>query len=151
MGDTITYRTVSGAEEARVRLWLLEYDDEMGLHSQLKNYFLSGSPTAGIAVGIGIDGSYKCMCLYSCYENSLHVHTWLGEDVSHLDKLIQQVGAFSGVVTVTAFLKLGVIPDSRWVKQFDVTPGFVIDHRAYSGVFSRSAPRFNGAVYEKHL
>jgi hypothetical protein len=30
----------------------------------------------------------------------------------------------------------------------NVTPGYVVDHPAYNGVFSRVAPRFNGAVYE---
>lgn len=143
-----TYRPIEQQEETRVRRWLLEYDDELALHSQLKNYFLSGSPTAGIAVIESACG-YEALCFYSCYDNVLHIHNWFNGNNEQLNALVKNVAEFKNVVAVNAFFRQGYQADSSWVKQFEVKPGFVIDHSAYSGVFSRSAPRAAGAVYEK--
>jgi hypothetical protein len=146
----INYRLIEQREETKVRRWLLEYDDELALHSQLKNYFLSGSPTAGIAV-VEKDGEYDALCFFSCYDQALHIHNWFNGNSTQLDSLIDKVPEFSTVVTVNAFFIKQYVPGENWTKQFDVTPGFVVDHSAYSGVFSRSAPRALGGVYEKQL
>jgi hypothetical protein len=41
-----------------------------------------------------------------------------------------------------------IAADPRWQLALVVTPGYVVDHPAYDGVFSRVAPRFAGHVYE---
>ena len=145
----ITYRVVSPLEEALVRTALMKYDEEFALHSQIRNYFLSGSSTAGLAVAAPVENPFKylCLCPYSLYDATLFIHQWFGQ-TSYIDSLVDKVTEFKSIVKCSAFFTSDAEASARWVKMFDVTPGFVISHTAYDGVFSRTAPRFSGAVYE---
>lgn len=71
------------------------------------------------------------------------IHYWMG-DITYLDEVKAAISEYP----CQLFLKEGVTPPEGWRPELKVTPGFVIDHPAYSLVFTRLAPRFVGTVYE---
>lgn len=135
---------LSAANERALRRFAVQYDPDFAFHPQLKNYFLTDSDSFGTFAKMA-DGKLLTVIFYSRYNDKTYIHRIMG-DINDLDELVDAVGW-----PAQAFIKAEDEPqlNTKWIKEFSVTPGYVIDHSAYNGVFSRVAPRFNGGVYER--
>lgn len=129
--------------ERELRRWLMNRDTSFAMHRGLRDYFLAPTPNFGTLAVRDDRGALRSLCFFSRYDGKSYVHHYIG-DLADRDDLITYLG-----FPCQAFFKEGQEPtDPAWVKVLDVTPGYIVDHEAYNGVFSRVAPRFNGAVYE---
>ena len=136
-------RTLTRDDERNLKRWLIKHRDiEFAVHSQLRDYFLASTDAFGTAVVE--DGSeWTAGIFFSRYKGKGFIHHFLG-DVAQIPALTAWLG-----LPVQAFFVDGVVPDPEvWRTVIHVAPGYVIDHAAYDGVFSRTAPRFHGTVYE---
>ncbi len=140
----MTIRQLSVSDELMLRKWMLTRDTEFALHRQLKDYFLA--PTKMFGTSIVFDGEIThALGFWSSYEGKSYIHRYVG-DVAHIEELRKWLGHPCQMFLETAQLEKADL--GSWDKVLSVTPGYVVDHSAYSGVFSRVAPRFSGAVYE---
>lgn len=140
--NTVTQLTAENERE--LRRWLMRFDSQFAMHRQLKDYFLAPTPNFGTLCIRNGDNSIRSVCFFSSYDGKAFIHQYIGE-VSDLEDFRQYMK-----FPCQAFLRPEHTPsaDTGWKNVLDVTPGFVVDHPAYNGVFSRVAPRFSGAVYE---
>ena len=138
----IIIRQVIPTEERRVRKFILPIDPEFSLHRQIKDYFLTGTSSFGLMIAEK-EGEIKALACFTIMieKNKSCIHNWMG-DISYIDAIREKLG-----YPCQAFLTDGITPPSGWYKELKVTPGYVIDHPAYSLVFTRLAPRFAGTVY----
>lgn len=138
----VTQLTVENERE--LRRWLVTRDPQFALHRQLKDYFLAPTTNFGTLCIRDNHKAITSLCFFSSYDGKAFVHQYIGQ-ATDLEAYRKHM-----VFPCQAFLRPEHAPDvsSAWVKVLDVTPGFVVDHPAYTGVFSRVAPRFSGAVYE---
>lgn len=128
--------------ERELRRWLVKEDPQFALHRQLKDYFLAPTSNFGTAALRDSNG-IRTLCFFSRYNDKSYIHQFVGQ-ASDLEAMREWLG-----YPCQAFLRPEHTPTAPgWTKVLDVTPGFVVDHPAYDGVFSRVAPRFSGAVYE---
>jgi len=136
-------RQCNASDERQLRRWLLVHDPVFAMHRQLKDYFLAPTESFGVLCTF-VENEIKSACFFSTYSNKSFIHLYIG-DVSDLEAFRQYMK-----FPCQAFLRPEHAPDaaSGWKNVLDVTPGFMVDHPAYNGVFSRVAPRFAGAVYE---
>jgi hypothetical protein len=140
---TYTITQLFADNERELRRWLISKDPDFALHRQLKDYFLAPTSNFGTAAVRNQNGSIRTLCFFSRYNGKSYIHQYVGE-VADLELLREWLG-----FPCQAFLRPEHTPIAPgWKKVLDVTPGFVVDHPAYDGVFSRVAPRFSGAVYE---
>lgn len=135
-------RQCAVADERVLRRWLLKHDPVFAMHRQLKDYFLAPTNSFGVLCTF-VDQDIRSACFFSTYSDKAFIHQYIGEPYDL--EAFRQYMKFP----CQAFLR----PEHAaaaigWEKVLDVTPGFVVDHPAYNGVFSRVAPRFAGAVYE---
>jgi hypothetical protein len=140
----MTIRQLSVSDELMLRKWMLSRDTEFALHRQLKDYFLA--PTKMFGTSIVFDGDLvHALGFWSSYEGKSYIHRYVG-DVAYLEELRAWLQYPCQLFLETPQLEKAEM--SAWAKVLSVTQGYVVDHPAYSGVFSRVAPRFSGAVYE---
>jgi hypothetical protein len=125
-----------------LKLWLLSFDPDLALYSNLRDYFLAATESFGV-LGAFYDDKLKAIALYSKLGGKSFVHQFYGPD-SRLSELLQVLGK-----PCELFMRKDqvLIDQTGWKAELEVTPGYVIDHEAYDGVFSRVAPRFAGTVY----
>lgn len=133
-------------DERALRRWLLQQNDpEFAMHRQLKDYFLAPTAAFGTAT-IQVDEStsaWLASMFFSRYNGKAFIHQYIG-DTQYVSEFLKWLA-----LPTQAFFRTGFAPDtSVWDHVLSVTPGYVVDHPAYDGVFSRVAPRFHGAVYE---
>jgi hypothetical protein len=137
-------RQLTAADEPMLRKWMLSKDPEFALHRQLKDYFLA--PTEMFGTSIVFEGEeVLALGFWSSYDNKSYIHRYVG-DVAHLEKLRLWLNYPCQLYLESPQIALANL--DSWSKVLEVTPGYITDHPAYSGVFSRVAPRFAGAVYE---
>lgn len=135
---------LTSEDERRIRRWLINVDPDLALHRQLKDYFLA--PTASFGTLAVQDGESKIrsLCFFSKYNGTAFIHNLTGraQDLEEIRVWLDS--------PCQAFLRDEHVPstDSKWVRVLDVVPGLMVNHPAYDGVFSRTVPRFKGAVYE---
>lgn len=131
---------LTAADERRLRRTLLPVDPVLAMHMQIRNYFLTAAPEFGV---LALDQAWSSLVMYSTNGGLSFFHYYLG-DVLRIDDFRLHLGK-----PCQAFLRENMVPDPlTWKSVLHVTPGTVVDHPAYSGVFSRVAPRFAGTVYE---
>jgi hypothetical protein len=137
-------RQIIGDEERRLRRWLiLQGDPDFAMHRQLKDYFLAPTTTFGTAMVVDAEDRWLAGIFFSRYNGKAFIHQYLG-DYECLPDALKWLA-----LPTQAFFRAPFVPDPTvWDNVLNVTPGYVVDHPAYNGVFSRVAPRFNGAVYE---
>lgn len=128
-------------DERQLRRWLMSHDPTFALHRQLKDYFLADTMSFG-ALCAWEGAAMHSVCFFSKDTDKSFIHQYFG-DLGDLNDFRLFLG-----VPCQAFFRAGSHPGGDWEKVLDVTPGFVVDHSAYSGVFSRVSPRFAGSVYE---
>lgn len=132
------------ADELKLRRFLLKIDPVYAQSAIIKDYFLAGSDGFGVMASIDDAGNFQTIACFSVMveKSKSFIHYWIG-DVAMLNPIREKIG-----YPCQAFLQDGVVPPEGWREELKVTPGYVVDHPAYSGVFTRTAPRFAGAVYE---
>lgn len=130
-------------EERRVRRFILLIDPEFALHKQIKDYFLAGTSSFGLMMVEGDAGEIKALACFTIMieKHKSCIHNWMG-DINYIDAVREKLG-----YPCQVFLGENVAPPPGWYEELRVTPGYVIDHPAYSLVFTRLAPRFAGVVY----
>jgi hypothetical protein len=136
-----------GAEHEReLRRWLVGHDPEFALHRQLKDYFLAPTSAFGtMVVRVGEAQRIVTGVFYSTFNGTAFIHQYIG-DMDNLPLIMERLGR-----PCQAFFREDQAqPNSSegWRVELEVVPGYVVDHPAYDGVFSRIAPRFKGTVYE---
>lgn len=137
----MTVAQLKADDERVLRRWLMTHDPAFATHRQLKDYFLANTSSFGTLCTRKEDNAINAVCFFSVYGAKSFIHQLVG-DASDLEQFREYMA-----VPCQAFLRTA--PDSAlWVNVLNVTPGFMVDHPAYDGVFSRVAPRFTGAVYE---
>ena len=131
-------------DEIKLRRFMMEHDLLFALHSPVKNYYLSDSEVSGV-YAVEENKKIYAAAFYSIMleKNKSYIHYYMG-DLNYLNDIKQKISPLSCQI----FLKDDMIPGDKWKKSLSVTPGYVVDHPAYSGVFTRQAPRFSGSVYE---
>lgn len=133
------------AHERELRRWVATRDIDFAIHRQLKDYFLAPTDSFGAAAVRDTAGKIIAVGFFSRYGGKAFIHHFMGEFTA---ETVEKLRVWLGL-PCQAFFKSGQEPtDARWQNVLTVTPGFVVDHPAYDGVFSRVAPRFHGAVYE---
>lgn len=133
---------LTACDERELRRWLINDDPQFALHRQLKDYFLAPTTNFGTAA-VRDDGVIRTVCFFSKYNSKSYIHQFVGQ-ITDLEAMREWLGN-----PCQAFLRHKHTPiTTGWEKVLDVTPGYVVPHPAYDGVFSRVAPRFSGAVYE---
>lgn len=139
----MTVRIITPSEERRIRRFIFRYDPEFAMHPNVKTYFMTESKAFGIMVAEEA-GEIKALAGYTIMveKGKSFIHYWLG-DIAHLEEIRTALE-----LPCQAFFQDGVDPGPGWRAELKVTPGYVIDHPAYSGVFTRLVPRFSGTVYE---
>lgn len=133
-----------GAEhERQLRRWLCANGDvDFGMHRQLRDYFLAPTAQFGTLVAEA-EGVWTACVMFSRFGQKAYIHQYKG-DYQHLEVVREWLGH-----PVQAFFRTDFVPDADvWNNVLNVSPGFIVDHPAYNGVFSRTVPRFDGAVYE---
>ena len=139
-------KNLTRADHRRIQRYLMQHDATLATHTQLIQYFLSETDTTGIyeVVDMGTDMTVG-VALYTIMreKGGAYIHHWFGNPV-HIDAVADKLG-----YPTEAFLKEGVEPPQRWQHVLTVTPGMMVDHPVYRTVFSRVAPRFDGAVYKR--
>lgn len=133
-------RRITATEERALRLRLLPLDHELALHRQLKDYFLAGSEMFGV---LGWE-DMRTLCFFSAFEGRTYVHSIVGDpagDPHLLDYMTRPCEVFvaDGRPEPTAA--------DGWRLELTVTPGMMLDHPCYDGVFWRTAPRWPGKVF----
>jgi hypothetical protein len=132
-------------DEIRVRRFFVSVGEpEWAVHSQLKDYFLTNADNFGAGLVQNSAGKIVAIAMYSLFSGTLYVHEYMGP-IEHLELVRQTHG-----VPVQVVLRDGVLPlpTEKWRAVLHVSPGLIVDHPAYSGVFWRTAPRYSGTVYE---
>lgn len=135
---------VHSKDEIKLRRALLSLDYELAMHRQLKDYFLADTPQFGVMSHDNMAG----LMLFSNYDGVFYVHHIYGADTS-----VQPFLDYIGAGPAQAFVRPHQVEAAGWIARgwssvLTVTAGMVVPHRAYEGVFSRVAPRFDGSVYE---
>ena len=136
-------RQVNAAEETKLRRWLMKHDYEFAAHGQLKHYFLTASSNFGTLASVNEAGEFQAVCFFSTYSGKSYIHQVYGADAECLERFVKVLGR-----PCQAFIRKGCPVPADWRAELEVTPGFVVDHPAYDGVFSRVVPRHDGTVYE---
>lgn len=140
----MTVRQLDASDERALRRWLLQQEDaDFAMHRQLRDYFLA--PTTGFGTAVyETAGGWSAGIFFSRYNQKAYIHQYHG-DHTLLPTFVEWLAQNS----VQAFFRDGFEPQEEgWTLVLPVTPGYVVDHPAYNGVFSRVAPRFKGAVFE---
>lgn len=135
-------RRVRRDEEKDLRRRLFAVDPDLAFHRQVKDYFLADSDLFGILTWQDL----RTLCFFSSFSGKTYVHLLAG-DVEGDAALLAHVGK-----PCEAFVSEGrPEPPTHdgWRLDLQVTPGMVVDHPSYSGVFARVAPRFAGKVYSR--
>ena len=139
-------RQLTTNDERMLRRWLLQQNDpEFAMHRQLKDYFLAPTAAFGTAVMQWDERNPTWLAgiFFSRYNGKAFIHQYIG-DTQYVDDFLKWLA-----LPTQAFFRSGFEPDAGvWKHVLSVKPGYVVDHPAYDGVFSRVAPRFHGAVYE---
>jgi hypothetical protein len=133
---------LAASHERELRRWLMNHDTALAMHRGLRDYFLAPTPNFGTLAIRDDDSIIRTLCMFSKYDGKSYIHYFIG-DLNDRDDLVNYIG-----FPCQAFFKTGQEPSDEWIKTLDVTPGYMVNHEAYNGVFSRVVPRFNGAVYE---
>ena len=131
---------VTSQEMIRLRRRLLATDPVFALHDQVRQFFLTPSPEFGI---LASDPEWDALAFFSTKPGAAFIHYYDG-NLGRLGEFREFFGT-----PCQLFLRHPLKPeDQRWTPVLEVTPGMIVDHPAYSGVFSRVAPRFYGTVFE---
>lgn len=139
-------RQLTSEDERMLRRWLLQQNDpEFAMHRQLKDYFLAPTATFGTAVMQWDERNPTWMAaiFFSRYNQKAFIHQYIG-DTQYIGEFLKWLALPTQAFFRTPFEP----PTDAWNRVLAVKPGYVVDHPAYDGVFSRVAPRFHGAVYE---
>lgn len=136
-----------GAQDERwLRRWMLPHDPVFAMHRQLKDYFLADTTLFGTVAVYEDDGAVPiAITFWSRNNGRSYIHHHMGPM-----SVIEDIRLWLGC-PCQLFVQQTQMPDfdaTGWTHELAVTPGFVVDHPAYDGVFSRVAPRFAGSVYE---
>jgi hypothetical protein len=138
-------RQLTLKDEAMLRRWIIPYDLELGVHRQLRDYFLQETPNFGscgwfennLMVGVG---------LWSRAPDKSFIHRIFGDHIPLLEEL--RVWLDRPCQLYLTEDQEAAVTTPPWEVKLKVTAGMVNDHAAYQGVFARVAPRFKGTVYE---
>jgi hypothetical protein len=139
-------KTLTRLDHRRIQRYLMQHDPLLATHTQLTQYFLTPTDTTGIyeVTDTGTDMTVAAALYTIMHEKGgAYIHHWFGS-IAHLDLVADKLA-----LPTQIFLKEGVEPPAGWTHVLSVTPGMMIDHPVYRTVFSRVAPRFNGAVYTR--
>lgn len=137
--------------ERELRRWLMQRDPELAMHRQLRDYFLAPTASFGVmAARDPINNMLTGIVLFSRFDGKSFIHQYINDDhdAPVFAQLLTEVGAPCQLFLRTQQLGIAAAVGQNWLLTLSVTPGYVVDHPAYDGVFSRVAPRFSGAVYE---
>lgn len=140
-------RKLLEADERTLRRWMLKRDPTFALHAQLRDYFLTRSTDFG-ATGNFDSDTLTAVTFWSKVAAKTYVHAAYG-DKDGIRNMLAEFGPPCQIFLRAEQLTWGIKPEAwTWEKTLDVTPGYIVDHDAYSGVFARVVPRFAGAVFE---
>jgi hypothetical protein len=144
----MTVERIRADKESELRRWLMDNGDpEFATHRQLRDYFLTESDDFGVLVLRALDGKIDACLFYSRYDGKSYAHLYMGA-ATGFQELMDHLGYPCQAFLTEDFLEEMDLPASGWLEVLKVRPGFVVDHPAYDGVFSRVAPRFKGSVME---
>lgn len=135
-------RQIWHQEEFKIRKWLLAYDPAFAVHHQLKSYFLALTDKFGIMTAVDDNDKYLACALYSRDKEESYIHQYYGP-IDYLNEISSEIG-----IPCVAFIR-SEVTNVHWNKVMDITPGMMKPHKAFDTVFSRSVPRFKGAIYER--
>jgi hypothetical protein len=133
--------------ERELRRWLTSRDSDLAFHRQLRDYFLAPTASFGVMALRNINGTLQALAMFSRFDGKAFVHRYITDNpaAEEFGMLLAQIGLPCQIFLSTDQV---IAADPRWQLTLVVTPGYVVDHPAYDGVFSRVAPRFAGHVYE---
>lgn len=133
--------------ERELRRWLMHRDSDLAMHRQLRDYFLAPTASFGVMAIRNAMGTLQALAMFSRFDGKAFVHRYITDEPSaaEFNLLLEQIGRPCQIFLSTDQL---MAADPTWQMVLAVTPGYVVDHPAYDGVFSRVAPRFAGNVYE---
>ena len=153
-----THTKYTRANEIWMIRWLMVHGDPgLASHPQLRNYFLADSDLFGVS-GIYTEGSLSSLPVALVFWS-------VDKDKSFIHHIAYAAGVkiADGQVLDAAFHMLMRPRCQVFVRSFDevnpqywdqdlmVRAGDVVEHSAYEGVFSRTAPRFDGFVFERRI
>lgn len=139
----ISIRKATLQNEISIKRFLIKHEPQFMNSWLIRDYYFSGSNETGIVM-ILENETIIGLAFFSIMleKNKSYIHMWFGP-IEQLDNVKALIG-----YPCQVFLKSGITPSDKWSKQLEVFPGMTVDHPAYNGVFSRSIPKFDGAVYE---
>lgn len=149
-------RSLESKDEIWLRRWIAANGDmALGSHSQIKDYFLADSTSFG-ATGVfhsEIKSPYPVAAFFwSRTETKSFIHHVAYSLKFAYDRSAIVEAAYDWLERPQCQLFVQGISEVRsdsWDLTLLVNAGDVTDHSAYDGVFSRTAPRFDGFVFER--
>lgn len=142
---TRTARLITRSDESMLKLWLLQHDPDLAFHQQLNNYFLADTDQFG-ALGVFENDQLTSIGLFSKFNGASYLHRQYGSTLI-TKELIEFLGDRAEIFVVHGqTVENGL---NGWTEELKTTPGMIIDHPAYSGVFWRTVPWYYGVVYRK--